>query len=85
MVAAVLTLAMRAGQLLGLWRLLFAGDRLRLAAALLLLAWIGFVLAINGPVASAKYRAPAEPAFAVLLAAALVRRRPPFTPPPAAL
>ena len=85
MVAAVLTLAVRAGQLLGLWRLMVAGDRLRLAAALLLLAWIGFVLAINGPVASAKYRAPAEPAFAVLLAAALVRRRPPFTPPPAAL
>jgi hypothetical protein len=59
-------------QLRGLARAFRAGQT-RLAV-LLLLAWIGFILAINGPIAAAKYRLPAEPAFAVLLAFALVRK-----------
>ncbi len=67
----VITLALRVAQAWGLWRLLRAGDRVVLASTLLLLAWIGFVLAINGPIASAKYRSPAEPALVILLAAAL--------------
>jgi hypothetical protein len=69
------TLILRLGQARGLWRLLRSGDRVVLASTLLLLAWIGFVLAINGPIASAKYRSPAEAAFVVLLAAAMPRRR----------
>jgi len=61
-------------QLRGLARALRAGPETRLAVLLLLL-WIGFILAVNGPIASAKYRLPAEPAFAVLLALGLARRR----------
>ncbi len=56
-------------QLWGLWTLL-RGDRLARAAAFVLVAWIGYVLAINGPIASAKYRHPAEPALIVLFAMA---------------
>tara|TARA_B100000959_G_scaffold139243_2_gene146337 strand:+ start:463 stop:1719 length:1257 start_codon:yes stop_codon:yes gene_type:complete len=67
------TLAMRFAQARGLWRLLRSGDHMALAG-MLLLAWIGFVLAVNGPIASAKYRSPAEAAFIVLLAASLPRR-----------
>lgn len=40
---------------------------------LLLLGWAGYVLAINGPIASPKYRLPIEPALAILGAAALAR------------
>jgi 4-amino-4-deoxy-L-arabinose transferase-like glycosyltransferase len=75
LLGAMGTLVLRLGQVWGLWRLLRSGDRAVLASALLLLAWIGFVLAINGPIASAKYRSPAEAAFVVLLAAGLPRRR----------
>ncbi len=60
-------------QLRGLARALRAGPETRLAVLLLLL-WIGFILAVNGPIASAKYRLPAEPAFAVLMALGLARR-----------
>ncbi len=70
-IGSAITLALRLAQAWGLWRLLRAGDRVVLASTLLLLAWIGFVLAINGPIASAKYRSPAEPALVILLAAAL--------------
>ncbi len=39
-----------------------------LVALLLLLGWIAFILLINGPIASAKYRLPIEPAMAVFFA-----------------
>jgi 4-amino-4-deoxy-L-arabinose transferase-like glycosyltransferase len=74
LIGAAGTFALRLGQARGLWRLLRSGDRMALASTLLLLAWIGFVLTINGPIASAKYRSPAEAAFVVLLAAGLPRR-----------
>ncbi|MDP6351217.1 MAG: hypothetical protein QF827_03200 [Alphaproteobacteria bacterium] len=64
-------------QLRGLARAARGGAEARIGG-LLMLAWIGFILAINGPVASAKYRQPAEPAFAVLFALGVVR------PPPRA-
>ena len=51
------TLAMRFAQARGLWRLLRSGDHMALAG-MLLLAWIGFVLAGNGPIASAQDRSP---------------------------
>jgi 4-amino-4-deoxy-L-arabinose transferase-like glycosyltransferase len=81
--AASGTVVLRAVQLLGLWRAALSGERRVLTATLVLAAWIGFVLAINGPIASAKYRAPAEPAFAVLFALALPRKpaAEPFTAP----
>jgi len=77
LIAALGTLACRAIQLRGAWRWLrsgMGGNRLLLAGGLLCLAWIGFVLAINGPVASAKYRAPLEPALVVLFAMGWSRR-----------
>ena len=37
-------------------------------ALFLLLGWVAFILLINGPVASAKYRLPIEPAMAVFFA-----------------
>jgi hypothetical protein len=37
-------------------------------AILILLAWVGFILAVNGPIASPKYRLPIEPALAVFFA-----------------
>lgn len=40
---------------------------------LLLLGWVGYVLIINGPIASPKYRLPLEPGLAVLAGAALAR------------
>lgn len=87
--AAAATAAWRAFQLRGLWRgarRAVAGDRFAGALGLLLLAWIGFILAINGPIASAKYRAPCEPALVVLFALGWARRpianTTTFTPPP---
>ena len=76
-VSAAGTIACRAAQGFGLWRgarVALAGNRALGAALVLLLAWIGFILLVNGPVASAKYRAPIEPALAAL--AALAVRRP---------
>lgn len=40
-------------------------------ALLLLLGWVAFILLINGPIASAKYRLPIEPAMAVFFAQGL--------------
>lgn len=40
-----------------------------------LLLWIGFVLAVNGPIASPKYRLPVEPVLCLLAAAGLSRVR----------
>lgn len=48
--------------------------RARLAAAVLA-GWVVFLLAIYGPVASAKYRLPAEPVFAAFSALALLALR----------
>ncbi len=91
LIAVLGTIIFRAIQLRGAWRWLrsgFSGDRFMLASGLLFAAWIGFVLAINGPVASAKYRAPLEPAFAVLFALGWSRRSSAanrFTAPPSRL
>jgi len=77
LIAAIGTIGCRAIQLRGAWRWLrsgTAGNRLLLASGLLFAAWIGFILAINGPVASAKYRAPLEPALVVLFALGWSRR-----------
>ena len=48
-----------------------------LAPTALLITWCLYILAVNGPVASPKYRLPIEPAFAVLTGAGwnLLRRR----------
>jgi 4-amino-4-deoxy-L-arabinose transferase-like glycosyltransferase len=52
-------------------------DREVRVALLLLIAWVLFILLINGPIASPKYRLPLEPAFAVFFALAFddLRRR----------
>ena len=42
---------------------------------LLLLGWIGYILAVNGPVASPKYRLPMEPALNVLTGAGFIALR----------
>lgn len=58
--------------LLGLWFVWRArGGR---AVVLFAVAWIGFVLAVQGPVASAKYRLPIEPIAMVLAGMALSSR-----------
>ncbi|MEZ5670249.1 MAG: glycosyltransferase family 39 protein [Alphaproteobacteria bacterium] len=65
---------LRLVQLRGLWIWLRTpGARLFLGFAAL---WVGFVLAVNGPVASPKYRLPIEPMLAVACAFGLSRRRP---------
>ena len=86
-IATAATVVWRALQLRGLWRgarRAIAGDRFALALGLILVAWIGFILAINGPIASAKYRAPIEPAMIVLFALGWSRRpsAAALTPPP---
>ena len=52
-------------------------DRTTWPPILLLALWTGFILAINGPIASPKYRLPIEPALCVLTGAGLcwLRRR----------
>ena len=90
LIATAATMVWRALQLRGLWRgarRAIAGDRFALALGLILVAWIGFVLAINGPIASAKYRAPIEPAMIVLFALGWSRRPDPatFIQPPRSL
>ena len=62
--------ALTALGLLALWR-----ARRTRGAALFALAWIGFVLAVQGPVASAKYRLPIEPIAMALAGVALARTR----------
>jgi 4-amino-4-deoxy-L-arabinose transferase-like glycosyltransferase len=42
------------------------------AAAILVVLWVSFILAINGPVASPKYRLPVEPALCLLTGAGFV-------------
>jgi 4-amino-4-deoxy-L-arabinose transferase-like glycosyltransferase len=57
-------LCARAVQLCGLFRSFVtrgADRRFRLAALVILLLWVAFILLIYGPVASAKYRLPIEP------------------------
>lgn len=63
----------RALALLGLWRLWRARDRR--AVAFFALAWIGFVLAVQGPVASAKYRLPIEPVVMALAGIVIAQRK----------
>lgn len=63
-------------QLRGLVSLLRRGGNI--AGLLLLLGWCLYILALNGPIASPKYRLPIEPVLAVLSGAglaALFRRR----------
>jgi 4-amino-4-deoxy-L-arabinose transferase-like glycosyltransferase len=49
--------------------------RLTRAAAIFAILWIGFVLAVQGPVASAKYRLPIEPLAMAFAGFALATRR----------
>lgn len=63
--------ACRLVQLFGFAATLRSGGRFRIVAVLLLLAWAGFILAVNGPVASPKYRQPAEIALTIFFAAGL--------------
>ncbi|HEY7609100.1 MAG TPA: glycosyltransferase family 39 protein [Alphaproteobacteria bacterium] len=61
-------------QLAGLAALL--RRRANLPVAAVLICWCGYILAVNGPIASPKYRLPLEPALAIFAGAAvLVRRR----------
>jgi hypothetical protein len=57
---------------LGLWSAWRRRDTR--AVAIFAVAWIGFVLAVQGPVASAKYRLPIEPIAIALAGVALMRR-----------
>ena len=61
--------AMRALQLVGFCGL--SRDRSNIPIACLFALWTVYILAINGPVASPKYRLPLEPIFATLAAAGL--------------
>lgn len=63
------TLVLRAIQLFGVVVGLRRDPEVRIAP-LLLIAWILFILVVNGPIASPKYRLPLEPAFAVFFALA---------------
>lgn len=58
--------------LAGLWLLL--RGRVSRAPAIFAIAWIGFILAVQGPVAAAKYRLPIEPIAMALAGIALTRR-----------
>ncbi len=58
---------------IGLWLLL--RNRERRAPAIFAVAWIGFILAVQGPVASAKYRLPIEPIAMVLAGVAVASYR----------
>lgn len=57
---------------IGLWLLL--RNRERRAPAIFAVAWIGFILAVQGPVASAKYRLPIEPVAMALAGVAIASR-----------
>ncbi len=58
-------------QLLGAVTILRLGGDWSIAALLVL--WAGFVLAVNGPIASPKYRLPIEPVLMVLAGAGIAR------------
>lgn len=60
---------MRGIQLVGFVRIL--RNKTNLAIVLLFIGWIAFILAVNGPIASPKYRLPLEPVFAVIAGAGL--------------
>ncbi len=57
----------------GLWLLLT--KRSTRAPAIFAIAWIGFILAVQGPVASAKYRLPIEPIAMALAGVAVASYR----------
>lgn len=57
-------------QSIGLWTL--ARDRPSWPALVFAASWIGFLLILNGPIASPKYRLPLEPFFNILTAAGLM-------------
>lgn len=63
--------AIRIVQLLGLIEIFRSGGNIWIL--LMLAGWLIYILAINGPVASPKYRLPIEPVLAVLTAAGLCR------------
>ncbi len=71
--------AFRIVQIVGVFALMRRGANL--AGLLLLAGWCLYILALNGPIASPKYRLPIEPVLAVLTGAGLVsafgRRRSP--------
>jgi len=60
-------IAIRLIQLRGAWAVL--ADKKNLVAALMLAGWVAFILLVNGPIASPKYRLPIEPVLAVLTGA----------------
>jgi hypothetical protein len=63
-------------QLIGAFALM--QQRGAVAPVILLATWVGFILLVNGPIASPKYRLPIEPALALLTATGycMLRRRP---------
>ena len=67
-------LVFRLLQLVGLVRLL--RRRANWSTLAVLVGWGGYVLLINGPIASPKYRLPLEPVLAVFAGAGLAMRRP---------
>jgi 4-amino-4-deoxy-L-arabinose transferase-like glycosyltransferase len=73
LIAGVIGVAIvRSIQLVGFVALIGIGNA---ASVLLLVFWTLYVLAVNGPVASPKYRLPLEPAFAVMTGAGFVLLR----------
>ncbi len=69
--------AFRLVQIVGVFALMRRGANV--AGLLLLAGWCLYILALNGPIASPKYRLPLEPVLALLTGvglAAFVRRRP---------
>ena len=68
--SSVLSLAWLALAAFGMIRL-FRGWPL---CAFILFIWLGYILALNGPVASPKYRLPIENVLVIAVAAALMRR-----------
>ncbi len=72
LIAGIIGVAiLRLAQLFGL----VATVRIAPAATILIMLWVSFILAVNGPVASPKYRLPIEPALCVLTGAGFVAMR----------
>lgn len=67
-------LVARGFQIRGL-ALALTGDRAGQVAVGILVCWVAFIILINGPIASPKYRQPAEAALIVFLALGLGARR----------
>lgn len=72
-------LAIRLLQLIGL--LALARRRKNWRALFLAASWCGYILLVNGPIASPKYRLPLEPLFNVLAGAGLIAIRHPRLKP----